>query len=202
MASCDDAATIVSELEWQGRVEGDAAKCTAFKDQCLSQSNFWAFAFMKGRSPVVHMAQSIGQFFGMSRLALDVQGKHSGFIGDRVHGRYPIPFLLPPQNAWMWQKTKYVKNTARFTGHHERVENRDKLWATGEGDPDIIEAALPRLLALPMFLAKLLCKQGGTCLPYKLQNYIRDRIDSGAFNFPADKWQLLLDWCLAASQEW
>jgi hypothetical protein len=53
-------ATIMRELDWQGRVEGDVAKCTAFKDQCLSQSTFQAFAFMKGRSPIVRMANSIG----------------------------------------------------------------------------------------------------------------------------------------------
>ncbi len=53
-----------------------------------------------------------------------------------------------------------------------------------------------------MFIAELLCKQGGTCLPYKLRNYIRDHIDLGELNVAADKWQLLLDWCLAALQEW
>ncbi len=54
-------------------------------------------------------------FFGMSGLALDVQGKHIGFIGDRVSGRHLVPFILPPQNMWAWQKTKYVNNTATFT---------------------------------------------------------------------------------------
>ncbi len=54
---------------------------------------------------------------------------------------------------------------------------------------------------LPTFVAKFLCRQGGTCLPHKLRTYIRDRIDLGDFNFPANKWKLLLDWCLAASQE-
>ncbi len=63
-----------------------------------------------------------------------------------MNGRYPVPFLLPPQNAWTWQKTKYVNNTARFTTHYESAANFKKLWATGggEGDPDVIEVALPR----------------------------------------------------------
>jgi hypothetical protein len=203
MAVRNDTTTIERELDWQGRVDGDAAKCTSFKDQCLSQSTFRAFAFMKGKSPVVHMAHSIGQFFGMSGLALDVQGKQIGFIRDRMNGRCPVPFILPPVNTWSWQKTQYVNDTARFTTHYESMENADKRWSprVGEGEQGVIEAPLPRLLALPKFVAQFLCGQGGTCLPHKLRTHICDRIDSGEFNVPAEKWQLLLNWCLAASQE-
>ena len=145
MAGRNDTATIERELDWQGRVEGDAAKCTAFKDQCLSKSTFRAFAFMKGKLPVVHMAHSIGQFFGMSGLALDVQGKQIGFIGDRMNGRCPVPFILPPVNTWAWQKTRCDNTTARFTTHYKSGENADKLWApgVGEGELGIIEAPLP-----------------------------------------------------------
>ncbi len=82
---------------------------------------------MKGTLPVVHIAHTIGQFFGMSGLALDVQGKQIGFIGDRVNGRCPVPFILPPLNTWSWQKTRYVNDMARFTTHYESVENSDKL---------------------------------------------------------------------------
>ena len=117
---------------------------------------------------MVHMAHSIGQFFGMSGLALDVQGKHIGFIGDRVSGRHPVPFILPPRNMWAWQKTKYVNNTATFTAYYNIAENRDKLWSTGGGDQDVVEATLPRLLALPTSVAEFLVTQGGTCLPYQL----------------------------------
>jgi hypothetical protein len=62
VTSRNDAATIARELDWQGRVEGNAARSNAFRDQALSQTTFRAFAFMKGKSPVVHMAHSIGKF--------------------------------------------------------------------------------------------------------------------------------------------
>ncbi len=71
----------------------------------------------------------------------------------------------------------------------------------GEEDPGVIEASLPQLLTLPTFIAEFMCGQGGTCLPHKLRTHISDRINSGEFNVQAEKWQLLLDWCLAASQE-
>ncbi len=72
---------------------------------------------MKGRSPVVHMAHSVGQFFGMSVLAADVQGKYIGFIGDRGNGRYPVPFILPPQNTWAWPRIKYLAERNQFENH-------------------------------------------------------------------------------------
>ncbi len=133
MTSRNDASTIKQELDWQGRVEGNAARSNAFRDQALNQNTFRAFAFMKGKSPMVHMAHSIGQFFGTSGLALDVQGKHIGFIGDRVSGRHPVPFILPPQNTWTWQRTRYVNNTATFTAYYNSAENRHKLGDTGGG---------------------------------------------------------------------
>ena len=91
---------IECKFDWQTRVEGDTNKCTAFRDQAINQMKLLAFTFMKGKSPVAHMAHSIGHFFGISGLAADVQGKYIGFIGDRGNDQYPAPFLLPPQNAW------------------------------------------------------------------------------------------------------
>ncbi len=76
---------------------------------------------MKDKSPVVHMAHSIGQFFGMSGLAVDVKGKYIGFIGDRGNGRYPVPFLLPPQNAWAWAKVKYLEDMVAFEEHFDNA---------------------------------------------------------------------------------
>ena len=90
---------IERELDWQGRVEGDNQKITAFRNQALNQTAFRAFAFMKGKSPALHLVHSVGQFYGMSGLAVDVQGKCIGFIGDRGNGRNPFPFILPTQNA-------------------------------------------------------------------------------------------------------
>jgi hypothetical protein len=106
MISRLDNATIKRELEWQGRVEGNATKCNAFRDQALNQQVFCAFIFMKGKSPVVHMAHLMGTFFGISGLAMDVQGKQISFVGDRGNGQYSIPFLLPERNSWAWLKTR------------------------------------------------------------------------------------------------
>jgi hypothetical protein len=172
-------ATIEKDLNWQGRVEGNATRIAAFQDQALNQHTFRAFAFMKGKSPVVHMAHSMGQFFGMLGLALNVQGKQIGFIGDWGNGRHPVPFILPPQNSWAWLKTKYLQNTASFIAYYNNKANRDKLWATGTQDNKLTEAPLPRLVALPTFVVEFLGKHGGSCLPHKLQKFVEDYLDGG-----------------------
>ncbi len=41
------------------------------------------FAFMKGKSPAIHMAHSIGAFYGLSGMAIEVQGKQIAFVGDK-----------------------------------------------------------------------------------------------------------------------
>jgi hypothetical protein len=65
----------------------------------------------------------------MSGLAVDVQGKYVGFIGDRGNGQYPVPFLFPQQNAWA--KVKYLDNMVAFDKHFEDTAIWDKLWTTG-----------------------------------------------------------------------
>ena len=77
------------ELNWQSRVEGDQAKGNAFCNQEVNQTTCRAFAFMKGHSPVVHMAHLIGQFFGMLGLAAKSRANTSGLLGTKATANTP-----------------------------------------------------------------------------------------------------------------
>ncbi len=79
--------------------------------------------------------------------------------------------------------------------------NKDKLWLTGADDDVLTEAPLPWLLALPTFVAEFLGKQEGACLPHKLRKFVSEYINGGESQIQPVKWQLVLDWCLAAAQE-
>jgi len=136
----------------------------------------------------------------MSGTAADVQGKYIGFIGDRGNGRHPVHFVLPPQNAWAWTKIKFLNERNNFENHFEERENWDQLWTTGAKEDVLTDKMLPRLLALPSFVAKYIQAQGGTCLPYHLYMYIRDHLD-GDTTIDPERWRLILDWCIAATQE-
>jgi hypothetical protein len=155
---------------------------------------------MKGHSPVVHMAHLIGQFFGMSGLAAEVQGKYIRFIGDRGNVRYPVLFILPPKNTWAWPRIKYLAERNQFESHFVEQDTWDQLWTTGANDNELSEKTLPRILELPSFVAEYIQAQGGNCLPYHLYVYIRDHLD-GDTQIGPEHWQLILDWCVATAQE-
>jgi hypothetical protein len=126
-------ATLTRELKWQNCMGGDPTRAATFMDQVLNQQAFCAFAFMKGKSPAIHLAHLIGVFFGLSRMATDVQGKQIAFVGDRGNSQQPISFVLPPQNLWTWARARYLANTMQLLEHYALDKNWDMLWATGQG---------------------------------------------------------------------
>jgi hypothetical protein len=108
--------------------------------------------------------------------------------------------VLPPKNAWIRTKAKYLCYTARFGTFYDNKDNKDKLWLKGASKAELTETPLPCLLALLTFVAEFLRKQGRACLPHKLQKIVSDHINRGGLQDPPDKWQLVLDWCLATAQ--
>ena len=89
------------------------------------------------------MAHSVGAFYGLSGMALDVQGKQIAFVGERINGRKPIPFILPPQNSWAWARVRYLNNTALYGKYYSQEENKERLWNTGATEEDLVEMQLP-----------------------------------------------------------
>jgi len=98
-------------------------------------------------------------------------------------------------------KNQVLQQEKRLQNHFEERENWDQLWTTGAKEDVLTDKMLPRLLALPSFVAKYIqAQEGGTCLPYHLYMYIRDHLD-GDTTIDPEHWRLILDWCIAAAQE-
>ncbi len=147
-------ATVERELDWQAKIEGDTNRAPAFCNQVLGQQTFRVFAFMKPKSLIGHMVHSMGTFFGISGLATDVQNKQIAFIGNPAPGCFLVLFILLPTNLWTWTKANILWDTTRFKAYYDDEKNQRKLWVTGAWGLELTEVPLPRLLALPMFLAK------------------------------------------------
>jgi hypothetical protein len=77
------------------------------------------FAFMKPKSPVIHVAHSMRMFFGLSGLGTDFQNKQIAFVGNRAQGRFPIPFILQPTNSWTWITANILQETSRFKAYYK-----------------------------------------------------------------------------------
>ena len=190
---------MAGKLAWQAGVQGEAAKATSFRDQTLGLMTFRAFAMMKPKSPVIYLVHSMGKFFGLSGMSPDLQDKQIGFVGDRNARMSPTPILLPPTYTWSWAKPRALMNTARFGQFYSDDDNQNRLWTTGAADEDLTEVCLPRMLAPPGFLVDRVVQEG-CCLPHQFRQIIKDHVDGGASQLDGAAWQLVLDWCLAASQ--
>ncbi len=111
-----------------------------------------------------------------------------------------MPIILPKKNAWTWTNVTYLNDTAAFTRHYEDEGN--KLWNTGVNDAELLTSVdLPRMLALPTCVAEFVITQEGGCLPHAIRKFVKEKIDGGETQVAGQKWQLLLDWCVDASQE-
>ena len=78
-------------------------------------------------------------------------------------------------------------------------DNDNKLWTTGATEAQLTEICLPRMLALPGFLVDSILAKGH-CLPHHVRRMVMEHIDGGGTQLDAATWQLVLDWCLVASQ--
>lgn len=191
-------AHVQRELSWQRDVKGDTTKVTAFKMQVVGLQNFRAFLYMKPKSPLVQMAHSIGQYYGFSGLAPELQDRHIAFIGDRTaDGGAPMPVLLPVRKAWDWTKAMVCMDETAFTDHYEAEGSENKLWTAPNGVQS--EVFLPRMLALPNFLTREI-QRLGACLPHQVWKAVVDHMEGGVSQLERADWKLVLDWCMAASQ--
>jgi hypothetical protein len=126
-------------------------------------------------------------------------GKHITLVGDCGNEHYPVSFTPPKKNAWVWTKAKYLCNNARFGTFYDDEDNKDKLLLTGASEAELTENPLPRL-ALPTFVVEFLRKQGGGMSATQTAKICVRPHQGGGIEGPPDKWQLVLDWCLAVEQ--
>ena len=88
-----------------------------------------------------------------------------------------------------------------FNEHFNNATVWDKRWKPGAAETALKEKLLPCLLALPTFVAEFINSQEGTCLPHKLCSFVQDHINNGKTQIQHHKWNLILNWCIAATQE-
>jgi hypothetical protein len=74
----NDDVLVERELNWQAKAKGNNQAAMAFKESTISQNSFRAFAFMKGKSPSVHVVHSIGQFLDSRVSPLTSRENSSG----------------------------------------------------------------------------------------------------------------------------
>ena len=69
----------------------------------------------------------------------------------------------------------------------------------GAEEITLTEKLFPCFLTLPTFVAEFINSQGGACLPHKPCSFVQEHINNSNTQIPRHKWNLILDWCIAAS---
>lgn len=92
---------LVSDLEWQRQVTGDATATKAFRGEVLQRSDLLVFAYMRPSSPFIHLLHTVGTF-SLPGGDDHYKGKDIAFVGDRADSRVPTPVVLAPMQPWTW----------------------------------------------------------------------------------------------------
>ena len=90
-------------------------------------------------------------------------------------------------------------NIVAFRAFYSDDTNANKLWTPGQHDAQLVDVMLLCMLALPHFLTDFIVDTGH-CLPHVLHKKLTEHIDGEESQLPQNEWQLILNWCLAASQ--
>ena len=134
-------------------------------------------------------------FFNIGNTAVDLQGKLVMFVGDtRTPTQDPTPVIFATKKkAWEWVTKVVVTDPGVYVG------DQLKLF-TLEFGQTMGEISVPRLFVLLHLLAKILHSKG-QCIPHIFWAAVKDFIASKDTRVAAEKFKLVLDWCLLAAQQ-
>ena len=76
---------------------GKRKKITKFVNLVGSIQEFKAYLFVKKGSAVITIVHSPMKYAAISKAAQHLQGRITGFVGDRTLTREPTPVLFPAQ---------------------------------------------------------------------------------------------------------
>jgi hypothetical protein len=127
--SISDPKTVLSVLQWQKDVNGDAAHINAFKAKVGSLLTFQAFLMMREGSAMVMVLHSPAKYFAITAATSQYQGRFIGFVGDRLPTRKPGPVLIQATKGWEWVKKPIRADGDMLTQAYAQLDAYGKLWS-------------------------------------------------------------------------
>ena len=181
--------TLEEEIKWQLGTDVP-------KEEIAQQTELRVFMFLRPNSPerTVSMVHSIAQCWIMGQA----RGKYVGVTGDATEaGNTLTAVALQEQKTW-----KLVKETISFDIEAlvTEVENdttvKTKIWKATGGTKEV---EMPRIIHVPLCLAKHMYGEGKRYTPYDVNNIIMTLFIDDAGIVPAC-WEPISTWCLLAQQ--
>ena len=196
-------ASIARDLKWQRDVDGNPQKTTQFKEVVGGLQDFRTYLFMKPGSAFVTVMHSPMKFVAISKATQHLQGRFIGFVGDRTPMKDPILIVLPQQKTWSWETKTVSTDAAAMDAYYtEDSTCRGKLWAppTGKAGGEAAVKA-PILLAILLVLFQVIWDEKRALMPHDIHALaVAIVTNSPDVEKARTDWELVLSWCLMASQ--
>ncbi len=142
------------------------------------------------------VGHSMSTIYSATKDITTFHGKVVLFTGDCKGNCECIPVILPPQSAFGWNKCSVIENYANHTLEY------GKLWELTANDGTRVEIHVPRMITLPLWVARLYHQFKGVAMPHKLLNAMEQHLASPATSLDnGDNWGLVQKWLLVAAQK-
>ena len=181
---------LAEEIEWQVGPE-------TTKDEIAGQMDLKVFMILRpgSKDRTVSLVHSIAQCFATGQA----HGKYVGFVGDATDVGVTLAAVELQQNK-TWDTPKQVIST-----------NLEEYTTACEGDPELKKkkwtatvttnevASTPRLLHVPLILARHMLMEGKRYTPYDVLHIISTHFSDDA-GVVGRHWYPITTWCLFAAQ--
>jgi hypothetical protein len=196
----NDTALLIRTLQWQRDVAGENTKATSFKAEVGSLQGFQAFLMMREGNAMVTLLHSVAKYFSISTATSRYQGRHIGFVGDRLPTREPGPVLLPASKGWDWVKKSVRNSIDGMAQTYSGGAHYGVLWSPTR-DSTEVDLVVSRLLILPPLFVKLIRDAGKALMPHEVWALVQNYMDTHSLPDDCkDACSFVHDWCLVAGQ--
>ena len=192
---------IRDELAWQLETI-DTAKRQAFEDTAVNLQELLVFCLMIKNSPHVHFLHSIQKYASVAKSVVK-NGQAVGFVGDGTEDAVPLACALPPVKTWAWVTRKIIADPTALAVHYGSVDEDAalELWRPDNTAVAGVDQTLPRVCVCPMkYVARASenAAAGNPTMPHQLREWVAEDISTTQLD--QGDCELLLDWCVMASQ--
>ena len=186
--------TIIADLEWQGRIKGEAPAIKAFRSNLLVQQGLVVLGFLQPEDTTISLLHSPATYASRGDSG-PMLGKDIGFVGDRAPFTNPIPIILQKDKPWKWVQLEGDFNELSHQYYYANKDNHNKFYYP---PPTAKRSKLkvPRIILLPTNLVEFCVTSPRT--PWQLLDHVK-QLFVAAPGPTYSEYDLLINWCLTAS---
>jgi hypothetical protein len=168
----------------------------------LANPGLQFYAYMQPGEAFLVVGHTLSTIYSTTTDVANYHGKVILFTGDRTATRECVPVVLPPLAAFAWKKCMVVDDRSKlaewYADNHTEYGN---LWDPTQQDGTRTELLVPRMIALPLWEAKLYHNFNGAVMPHELLAALKQHLSSPATALGnGDEWGLVQRWLLVVAQ--